>query len=511
MGYPASAASLLKALTDEGNSYIHRDAIDIVSKFSLFVIILADPVKDPVFYERLQESFQYYDRLTGQNLLFFSIVKEADEKNSQGRRKEFRIFNDISAYKENHAAEEVQSSELVIHSICNLLGVDYDQTPCLIISNDLRFGRFFKVNTDINNLERQLIVLRGIADELKNNPVVPIQEILRSPEKAGFGFLESEEIDLKSDTTRVLSEVLQSVSDQEGLKNRDLKSLWINLTKSVSFTRLPNIKERIFEAMSLLSTGDNGGHFLGRNKVLHANPPSFRSRILNTSDSDYSNFRNHFNDENRLSYLASLSFSNKIKDEWQNVQPSTKNYLKQAHKLIRAMQSSFAENEDYSLYVFSFCKSFEVEINYSIVQLMRNFYGIRMPEYFFKYCPEKDNIPIRPDSSLVSGIPRIIYLNSGHDGKWHAPGLGESRLVFDSTRNNSPKFGTDWQPSEMLNSLSEKWQIVQKIRNKASHTEMVNLNDKKNLEMALTVLIDKGVLNSLTALKRKLGDDPTLL
>jgi hypothetical protein len=80
MGYPASAALLFKALSEDQDKWLHDDAKRLVDKFSLFAIILADPVKDPIFYNQLQQDFEYYDRLTGSNLLFFSIVKERDLK-----------------------------------------------------------------------------------------------------------------------------------------------------------------------------------------------------------------------------------------------------------------------------------------------------------------------------------------------------------------------------------------------------------------------------------------------
>ncbi|CAN5456834.1 hypothetical protein BH11BAC3_BH11BAC3_07540 [soil metagenome] len=106
MGYPASAALLLKALTNDENAWLSLQAKIAVDQFSLFAIILSDPVKDPEFYSHLQDDFSYYDRLTGNKLLFFSIVKEADKNKFGSSNKQFRLFNDTEAYKQNNAAEE---------------------------------------------------------------------------------------------------------------------------------------------------------------------------------------------------------------------------------------------------------------------------------------------------------------------------------------------------------------------------------------------------------------------
>jgi hypothetical protein len=473
MGYPASAALLFKALTEEDNRSLHREAKEIISKFSLFAIILADPVKDPLFYQELQLNFPFYDRLTGKNFMFFSIIKEADSEFFDGAYKQFKIFNNIEAYKQNHAAEYTKHSELALHAICAILGVNYDETPSLIISNDLQFGNFCKINTNVNNLEPQLIALRGVADNKMYNKGYSLFEILIRFNNQQYFFDDIEMLSINKQPIKALSELLQVISSEGIFNDKTLYDLRQNLESSLVSVR-EDTKERVTEALSLLMIQDKR---INQNKIKLREP---------------------------LYGIPPVNVSEKLSKEWIDIQNSTKNYLAAATHISKYMYSMFREMNDYSLLTLPMCKSFETEINLSVVQLMRKEFGVPMPSFFHKYFPQMNNIPIKPSESLVQN-PREIYLNKEKNGKWLPPGLGESKLVFATIRQQSPELANGWQPADKIEILIENWGLIQKVRNMTTHSEPVSKNEKNTLEDCLYRLHKNGLLNGLTSLKNSLS------
>lgn len=492
MGYPASAALLLKALTEEDNRWLHQDAINIVSKFSLFVIILADPVKDPLFYKQLQTNFPFYDRLTGSKFLFFSIIKQKDAEGFDGAHKRYKIFTDSEAYKQNHAAEETEYSELAIHAICTVLGVNYDETPCLIISNNLRFGQFCKITTSINELENQLIGLRTVADFVSTQSKVPsLIQLLQSFNAQVPIFDNIESLEISSDTISAVSKILQVVSSEGNFNEITYRTLMRDFMSSDPSLTIPLEYERKQIALGLLGRLNKKTTFYSRNNIL----PSSLNEHNSIS----------FQIEFPLDNIDELYSTKKILKEWNNVQPSTKNYLISASFIEDNMMDMFELQEDYSLYAIPLCKSFETEITYSAVQLIRKRLGVDMPQYFSKYCPSFNNLPITPLSSLVKSPREIFFNNRRHDGKWIPPGLGESRLGFATMNATLNDFTKDWLPTEEIIILLEQWEIIQKIRNKSAHMEQVTIQDKTRLEEGLNDLHNANLLNALTSLKETLN------
>lgn len=493
MGYPASAALLLKALTEEDDRWLHQDAINIVSKFSLFVIILADPVKDPLFYKQLQTNFPFYDRLTGSKFLFFSIIKQKDADGFDGAHKRYKIFSDSDAYKQNHAAEETEYSELAIHAICTVLGVNYDETPCLIISNNLRFGQFCKITTGINQLENQLIGLRNVADFVSTQSRVPsLIQLLKSFNARLPIFDNIESLEISSATISAVSKILQLVSSEGNFNEITYATLMREFMSTDPSLTIPLEHERKQIVLGLLGS-------LDRNSRLYSIK---NNNIALFHDQDYSS---SYAKKPHLKQFDELYSCKKILKEWNNVQPSTKNYLISASFIENNMMGMFELQEDYSLYAIPLCKSFETEITYSAVQLIRKRLGVDMPQYFSKYCPSLNNLPITPLSSLVKSPREIFFNNRRHDGKWIPPGLGESRLGFATMNATLNDFTKDWLPTEEIIILLEQWEIIQKIRNKSAHMEQVTIQDKTRLEEGLNDLHTANLLNALTSLKVSLN------
>lgn len=469
MGMPASAALLLRALTEEDDKWLHFQAKELFSRFSLFAIILTDPVKDPSFYKYVQENFSFFDRLTGSNFLFFSIVKEANLKKYQSEWK-FRAFHDINAYKQNNAAENVIHSEFAIHALCSILGIDYDDTPTLIVSNTLPFGQICKIDTCTAGLEKQLKELSRIGDYLKNKiSTVPLYDLIVESNKLGQFAENVELLDCDMGVLKNVSSVLQAVSVEGIFNDYTLGRLKNQLYKNSNYIGHGSLsEERILETLCLVQGVEK-------------------------------NLKKHLQ-QSTLLFQRSLSIPESIQKKWKSIQYTTNNYLKAAAFVSNKMSMFLREIDDYSMYTFPLCKSFETEINLSVVQLIRKELGVLMPIYFSKYCSEKDDLPYLPSKEIVQ-TPRIIYMNNKSRGKWLPPGLGESRVVFESMRLRDPLVGIDWETDDRLTVLTKNWGAIQKIRNLTMHNEAVNKSYVEVLDSCFSELDDLGLLNSLTDLK----------
>ena len=493
MGYPASAALLLKALTEEDDRWLHQVAKNIVSKFSLFVIILADPVKDPLFYDHLQTNFPFYDRLTGSKFLFFSIIKQKDADGFDGAHKRYEMFSDSEAYKQNYAAEETEFSDLAIHAICTVLGVNYDETPCLIISDNLRFGQFCKITTGINQLENQLLRIRNVADFVSTQSRVPSLIQLLQGFNAQVPFFDNiESLEISSKTISAVSKILQLISSKGIFSEKTYTTLMREFISTDPSLTNPLDHERKQIALGLLGSLNKKYSFNSRNSNL-----MMESFMEEPSPYDEINLHSKKYEE--------LYSSQKMLNEWSDVQPSTKNYLISASYIENNMMDMLQMQEDYTIYAVPLCKSFETEITCSAVQLIRKRLGVDMPQYFSKYCPTLSNLPITPLASLVKNPREIFFNNRKNDGKWIPPGLGESRLGFATLNATLNNFTEDWLSSEKITILLKQWEIIQKIRNKSAHMEQVTSQDKTRLEEGFNNLHIANLLNALTSLKVSLN------
>lgn len=496
MGMQASAALLLKSLIENEDKWLHKDAVSMVEKFSLFAIILADPVKDPGFYNFIQKEFSFFNRLTGDNFLFFSIIKDAQYQ-QRNKQFKFRQFSDLEAYKHNNAAEKVNNSELAIHAICTIMGIDYDETPCLIVSNDLRFGQFCKLDTNINILEKQLKELSSVADYLKGDPLEKsLKGLLIKFNETSQVFSKVESLDIDKNIMSVVSEVLQCVTGDQFFNNKRTDDFKARIVNKYAFGEIGINEDRLDEALALLNV------YRSKENVIHDNFSAEYS--MEERDQHYS-IKDNEKRFNNVSGNLNIGWRlpRYLLDDWENIQSATRNYLKTADILSNYSSRIFRYSNDYSVYTFPLCKAFEKEINLSVVQFLRREKGVPMPNFFDRYHPQSDAIPVKPSPELIPN-PREIYLNKLSAGKWLPPGLGESRIVFASLRLDNPALATDWEAKDKLDLLNKNWTNIYKIRNMTTHSDPVPGSQKDLLENSMLQLNENGLLNSLTRLKMQL-------
>ena len=154
---------------------------------------------------------------------------------------------------------------------------------------------------------------------------------------------------------------------------------------------------------------------------------------------------------------------------------------------------------DYSPLIICLCKVFEIETNLSLVHWYRKILNIEMPTYFKKHKDDDTEYTITPLESITEH-PEPIDFNLGFGSKWLAPGIGKSELV---TRT----FHTQGKlPNEISNydELLENWKILRKLRNKAAHTENMNIIDFNNVFSAFNNVIENDFFKQMNDLKMTL-------
>jgi hypothetical protein len=151
---------------------------------------------------------------------------------------------------------------------------------------------------------------------------------------------------------------------------------------------------------------------------------------------------------------------------------------------------------DYSGLSMFLGKMFENELTYSIVQQMRQCIDIPMPQYFCKYCQDKDGVVERNN--------RKADLNQCWCGNWRPLGIGDAKVAYDIIKS-SPRA----RDLTVLDSENEKlWEKLKNGRNEAAHHSHVSREDFIGTHRLFNrFLDDNGFFSQLVRIKRQLRGD----
>ena len=141
----------------------------------------------------------------------------------------------------------------------------------------------------------------------------------------------------------------------------------------------------------------------------------------------------------------------------------------------------------------------EIEINASVLQMMRHFLGIEMPQWYCRYCPDK--------KATVKTKYDVINLNKFKEGtprRFISPGFGRVYYSFLALCAKEP-FRNQMQ-NYFHNSLQDfinSWYKIFIQRNEESHTTSMNKQDYLDA-VALMNEIFRKYSDSLSRMKRDL-------
>ena len=372
----------------------------------------------------------------------------------------FKRKGDIINYIEN--SEHI---ELVSHATCLLLGIEYKNSPIILYTNG---GKKWKVlKADASSI---VIIIQRLCKLFETTCNSKKTETFQEEEKL---FTLKYDVSILPQNvkpnviiTKISSLLKEEKSDLKHFKfNQVFKNIAIDFNETIYFKAFC----LLYGAIEIIIKDKNR-----RESVLSEALPKMSSS------------------EKCLPAI--------LRDEWCDIEPSTKNYLIACTIINNSMIALMEEHEDYKMHAFPLCVAFEQEINLSIVQLIRQHLGVKMPDYFEKYCPEVKDLKYLPSEKVISN-PREIHLNNARNSKWIPPALGETRLIYETIALNSDSFIYNWIDNESNVLFIEILTQIQKIRNKVAHPGQIKKAEFELLQNKLKELHKNNILNRLTKLK----------
>lgn len=468
----------------EKNLIIDRDlevlSNEIVSETKLFGLYVYDPEKHVEFHKELISCDVYFDDLLENKFFYFDIINE----NKINTKNQFDIY-----------------------SLCQLLEIDYNELPVLIITNNINSNKITLIKSENKIIKHQLSEINnycksrhGFFNLFYSYHLNSLFQKLSEP---NF----SQIIILSNPVSYILIDYLSFYSLQNGGKEGQMainqaqqiirENLVINnYNISNEASKSPD-SYRMFLLHCLSRFKDDINDFLEntiKSEVLNL----LKNNVLNRVRDDYDLFYNRRINLNKQNPF--VINSEKYIDD---------NFESESQIIFKTFISSYDNFKtyfkdigviDYSMFLLPLCKIFEIETNLSVVQWIRNEIKIEMPQYFnqFKYLNSK-NYKLTPSTELITK-PKEIDFNKKIQGKWTAPSIGQSELIAKTFYLQKKK------PSEItdFDSLLNYWKIIRENRNEGSHTFIKNEDDFINVYTAFNSLCTSGIFMEMNNLKSKL-------
>jgi hypothetical protein len=485
-------------------------------KFNIFLFIIHDPEGHPKFHNYLAENFDRLDYLTGENLVFFSLVDPPEEWRRVARRRDYYqegkdwLLNEI----ENPSKQLLSPDKSIT---ATALQIPLNRLPCIIITDNLRSPRFLCVEAsqkhlDIVMMRAGYIAARTLTNErTRNNYQQLTTELFQRIERELSTFeLAILEIYLKESFAKTVADMLSFVALQNSphpdlYAEREAKNRAKNKVEEITLG-IQEIKTQISQLYGKTSSSTNKSTL-----ALERPKPGLRKV---SSEGTVPELLDTLNE---LTVQLSFAISNfsridssdlhlvPILKEKEQLEHESIQFLKTGYRVIDSLQENrinflIDESEyDFSPGLICFAKVFENEINLSIVHWIRQQLGIMLPDYFCKYQPYKD----ATKAPSFRGA-RLIDFNKQTRGDWQAPGIGESRLVARDMagQNLPPNFNR-----EQWKNLDQEWVMIHKKRNASAHSKVMTLDDTLVVKQAIEILFERGIFARLNQLKQQYRGD----
>lgn len=458
MAAPISSYDLLKPLTDSNRSWSEfSDMKKALEGFNLFAFIIHDPEEHSDFDRKMGRIFDRLDYLTGEKLLFFTLIDPPEEWLRHGRQREYMKYlgNGKALVLPNpESAITSIDKELTAFSLAKSLNIPIEMLPCIVITGDFGTSYFDWVRTCENHIEEQLTRLGHRISRVEDrNTIILIKNALMQEinlcEGNGTEFLEDS-------LAQALIDVLSFIIDSDAPE--------VKQQAEDTITRLRRTLKRVKS---------------GIRQEQNQQPSDLYSQLDGLCEKIVA-FLAHLNTQPRQ------DLSDFIRIDTKHLEVDSHIILKTAHMVNDYLMNAQTRMIDYTPVVICLAKVFEREINLSVVHWIRESLGVNLPQYFNKY--EKGVRAIFRDN--------IEFNRSGPNSKWIPPAMGESQIAY---RQLSQEM-CEWlnQPQEFL----ACWDQIRKVRNEAAHTRYVGENSVCAIQTTLNQLAQDSVFETLFEMKK---------
>lgn len=457
MGLPLSSYKMLNNFID-AKRIGDNEFIEKTQSYTLYGLIVHDPMVHIRLNNLIRDRFTQLDRHTGDNFLFFTLTDAPPRWLDRTSNRNYHDF----LINDNPQPTDPQ---IDVYGFCQYLDIDYNELPVIILTNNLTFDGFQTVKTNYHLLEEQFEEISDFCDEVQ-----------------GF---------FNMFTDRRFKNLIASLNNQE-------QNIWIKKTKSIA--------EGIIDLFSITETNDSVHSMsIVYEKVIQEIQLQAEKFNLDYVDEEYANEAERRIEELKLYLSTRFAQSNYINQN--HILHLENGFETESFILLKTFNSvahclSINNQIDNSIGILPITKIFEIEINLSFVQYIRETLDIDMPAYFNKPFRNRGNFKFYPDEKIVGNNPKPIDFNQIKNNKFIPPGIGQTEVAVRTLSLD------DNLPSEFLNSqfsdFMHQWKILRELRNLAAHTGSLRKQDFNRALQAFQWMESNGFNRKIIELKNEL-------
>lgn len=475
MGCAINSYTIIKELETNGDKII----IDLISQYNLFAFVIHDPDKHYELDKTINNDFELLDYATGSKLLFFTFFN-VPEKYNQYIKKKFQPLDPCQFVDKNFAPTTKNKSE-TSYTIAKHFNIPLENLPCIVVFNNFKTQEFMHIKTDEHLIKLQFLELGYLANEMPkfkdnyNFTLTKINNKYNNLSISNSKIIKSD-INMLNELSTIINLLILddenyfSHNEEEAIKKinahiHELKNKLENEKKVTNKNEIDKLKkiEKISEQLSQC--------------VIKLN-----RKYIKITDLTFLNTFEKYIDKNSYIYLqTAIKFYSILKN-------------------FRNRKYQF----EFIAVTIGIGKAFETEINLSIVHFIRQYLGIKLPDYYNKVQPKSRNINMTPDKSLCDDTPNPINFNKKRKSEWVPPSLGQSLMCFKTLRLQK-KIDEKIISTQSANILTACWEKIVKIRNDSVHgnNRIITEDNVKTLITAIKELSDNGIFELLSKLKKK--------
>lgn len=440
--------------------------------FKMTAILLCDP-EDDAFINVVNKNFGELSKETGKALLLITFTGAGNSIPYIGNfaRRSLKMTEEQILDLQEALTEGANLDSMNVSDLAQLFHVDVDRLPVIVLTKDIRSKQALIIPTNPKVVEDQLVLLKyhvnkrdfnGLLEEIKLDRFAPHTEL----------------IEFKRRIVNRLTDFKARLWLQSGSSDEEAQQ-WNNKAVEENVQRLDDLIKGDYTEQEW----ENELMELVCNQIA----PITQPRVPNPqvlypfwiSEEKMVGAEKH-----TLTMLNSYNKFSTLLDVNGEIQQSNTD----DHRL----------QYDYSGLSVLLGKMFEKELNWSIVQQMRQCIEIPMPRYFCKYC--------RGKNGLLECDDRKANLNQSMFGKhWKPLPIGEAQTAYTILKISPQR--PNCPPLTLLDSASEAlWRELKEGRNEAAHHSLVSRQAFiKNYEL-FSRFLDDGFFRQLVRIKRQLRE-----
>ena len=458
MGVPMTRFSMLSNLMR--NNYLrnsdevteHNAAVRFFQEFRLFAIVLCHP-DDSDFIDYMSDNFSMLDASTGKKLLYFSLARPGVTTDA------YRMSESPDVAMMDTEEYDVDK-DIYLYAMMRALKVDASIFPSILFTNSLTNNTWYVMDTSVQTIYGDLMTLASIANS-EGFAVSKIEDKLNSIIRGAgrYWYEVRSQLPLCDILTGIEAAIATNSKDKE--KSRKALNTIIKLENSFRSIKGEEVDELFFLF-----------------RCIRKVPQSF-------------SIQGQFRNGSRIEPL--LISSNGLED-------ITLGFLSVYEKIL----TCFAENKliDYSVLCSLTHKIFESELNASILQLMRLYKKIPMPECYKKWYATKEKYGVLNGTFFIN----LNDHDKGHPKAYRSPGLGNMYYAFKVMSEDGEwntlcsKFGLD---KEHVNELMSHWENIFRVRNKEAHCTPISFSVYQDITKSVNKVFEL-CFNNIVMIKKHL-------